>query len=250
MSHVYIKKEKTNLKIYIRLLGVLFILSGIAFFIHFFFPVISYQLFIAGRFTNNEIESPVPKRLVVNNNSFTTLIAQGVNSLTSDYTDARNWYPSLNKESAIAKTKKNDEEKVDKYTLSIPKINVENAEVSTVDYDLDKHLVQYLGTSIPGKDGTAVIFGHSTLPYLFNPNNYKTIFAHAHELKVGDEVFATVNGISYKYKIFAVNITNPEDTNILSQSYDHSYITIVTCTPPGTTWKRLVIRATLESPIN
>jgi len=33
-------------------------------------------------------------------------------------------------------------------------------------------------------------------------------------------------------------------------SFDNSYITLVTCTPPGTTWKRLVIRASLDSIIS
>lgn len=253
MSHVYIKQEKKSFKKYIKILGILFILLGLGFFVHFFFPLISYQIFIAGQFENNEIESPVPKRLVVNNNSsFTTLIAQGVNSLTADYTDARNWYPALNQAHAMEAVEIAKEEKknVDTYSLSIPKIKVENAEVSTVDYDLERHLIQYLGTSIPGEKGTAVIFGHSTLPYLFNPNDYKTIFAHAHNLEIGDEIFATVEGVTYEYKIFSINITDPEDTNILSQSYDHSYITLVTCTPPGTIWKRLIVRASLESAVN
>src|SRR5690606_26351929 len=133
---------------------------------------------------------------------------------------------------------------------SIPKLKIENAIVSTRDYDLEQHLVQYFGTAIPGENGTAVIFGHSTLPSWFDPKNYKTIFATLHTIKTGDEIFITVNGATYKYKIFSILITDPEDTNILSQSYDNSYITIVTCTPPGTIWKRLIVRAALESTLN
>jgi len=133
------------------------------------------------------------------------------------------------------------------FYLTIPKLKIENAEVSTKDYDLEKHLVQYFGTSIPGEKGTAVIFGHSTLPYLFNPKNYKTIFATLHTIEVGDEIYVKVKDISYKYKIFSITITSPDDTNILSQSFDYSYITLVTCTPPGTIWKRLIVRAGLDS---
>lgn len=253
MSYHYVKHSKSGRKKIVKLFGFALVLGGLLFFLYFFFPVISYQLFIAGQFENSEIETPVPKRLVVNNNaSFTSLIAQGMTSLTSDYTDARNWYPELPSrvEASGSQNGSQAEKKVDTYTLSIPRINIENAEVSTVDYDLENHLIQYLGTSIPGEKGTAVIFGHSTLPYLFDPNNYKTIFANAHQLEVGDELFVTVEGVTYKYEIFSVLITDPEDTNILSQSYDHSYITLVTCTPPGTIWKRLVLRASLESAIN
>lgn len=218
------------------------IILGIGLLAFFLFPVFSYQLFL-GNYVRDNIETPIPKYMIARNDNLGSLIAQGINSLTRDYGDARNWYPQVN-ESIQEKTI------VDSYLLSIPKLKIDNAEVSTIDYDLDNHLVQYLGTSIPGDLGTAVIFGHSTLPQLFDPKNYKTIFANAHTLKVGDELYATVSGVKYKYKIFSIIITSPEDTNILSQGFDHSYITIVTCTPPGTIWKRLVIRAALEAPNN
>ncbi len=241
MSAYYIKKNKSNAKKYVKFAGGIFILFGLGFFVYFFFPTFSYQFFLADATSQGAIETPIPKQLVVNKNGgLGSLIAQGINSLTTDYTDARNWYPQMSAE-------EKSDTKVEKYSLSIPKIKIENAEVSTMDYDLEKHLVQYLGTSIPGENGTAVIFGHSTLPQLFDPKNYKTIFANAHNLKVGDELFATVNDVKYRYKIFSIVITTPDDVNILSQSYDHSYITLVTCTPPGTIWKRLIIRASLES---
>lgn len=253
MTGYYIKKSgsrvpdfspaKRGFRKVLKIAGLGFVLSGASFFLYFFFPLLSYQFFLANAFEANQIEVPIPKYLVVNKNSdLGSLVASGFTSLTSDFTDARNWYPGLSPQ--------NQNAKVDSYLISIPRLKIENAEVSTQDYDLERHLVQYLGTSIPGEKGTAVIFGHSTLPQLFNPKNYKTIFANAHNLKTGDEVFINVNGITYKYKIFSIVVTNPEDTNILSQSYDNSYVTLVTCTPPGTIWKRLVVRASLDTVMN
>ena len=243
MTAYYIKKSGLGIQSFRKILkiaGLGFVLIGASFFLYFFFPVLSYQFFLANAFDKNRIEVPIPKYLVVNrNNDLGSLVASGITSLTSDFTDARNWYPNLSPQ--------NQKAQVDSYLLSIPRLKIENAQVSTRDYDLAKHLVQYLGTSIPGEQGTAVIFGHSTLPQLFNPKNYKTIFATLHTLKVNDEVFINVDGITYKYKIFSIVITDPEDTNILSQSFDNSYITLVTCTPPGTIWKRLVVRASLDS---
>ncbi|OGH17682.1 MAG: hypothetical protein A2868_01905 [Candidatus Levybacteria bacterium RIFCSPHIGHO2_01_FULL_40_15b] len=246
MTAYYIKKSGLGIQSFRKILkiaGLGFVLIGASFFLYFFFPVLSYQFFLANAFDKNRIEVPIPKYLVVNrNNDLGSLVASGITSLTSDFTDARNWYPNLSPQ--------NQKAQVDSYLLSIPRLKIENAQVSTRDYDLAKHLVQYLGTSIPGEQGTAVIFGHSTLPQLFNPKNYKTIFATLHTLKVNDEVFINVDGITYKYKIFSIVITDPEDTNILSQSFDNSYITLVTCTPPGTIWKRLVVRASLDSVVN
>ena len=245
MTSYYFKRNNNVLRKLLKLAGVGFVFLGASFFLYFFFPVISYQIFIAKVHGASEIEVPIPKYLVAKkSNNLGSLVTASITSLTTDYTDARNWYPNLVPQ---PDAEVEEEEKVESYSLSIPKLKIENAEVSTQDYDLEKHLVQYLGTSIPGVNGTAVIFGHSTLPQLFNPSNYKTIFANAHILKVGDEIFTNVKGITYKYKIFSIVITDPEDVNILSQSYDHSYLTLVTCTPPGTIWKRLIVRATLDT---
>ncbi len=235
----YEKGAKASRKKYVKILGSFFIIFGILFFGYFFFPLLSYQVFLANA-SEGDIEVPIPKYLVAKKTgNISDLISERITSLTTNFNDARNWYPDVQ----IAKQ---EERKVDKYSLSIPKLKIENAEVSTTDYDLANHLVQYFGTAIPGEPGTAIIFGHSTIPAWFDPKNYKTIFATLHTLKVGDEFQATVDGKTYNYKIFSIEITTPEDTNMFSQSFDHSYITIVTCTPPGTIWKRLVVRAAME----
>jgi sortase A len=223
-----------------KILGFFFLSAGFSICLYFFFPLISYQLFLANNFENGNIEVPIPKYLVVKNNgSIGDLISNGFGALSTDYTDARNWYPDLRTNSNALK--------INSYKLSIPKLKIENAEVATKDYDLSRHLVQYFGTSLPGENGTAVIFGHSTLPQLFDPKNYNAIFATLHTLKIGDELIINIDGVVRRYKIFSITITNPEDTNILSQTYDSSYVTLVTCTPPGTVWKRLIVRASLDS---
>lgn len=247
MPKYYFKTEQSiktfsllGKKTYIKLIGVVCFLAGASLFSYFIFPVISYQLFLAPIFSSSSFESPIPKYLVVNDNRYIpSLFSQSISSLTADYTDARNWYPKYQLDPEKAK--------ISSYTLSIPRLKIVDADVSTVDYDLSQHLIQYSGTSIPGEKGAAIIFGHSTLPQLFDPKNYKAIFATLHTIKIGDELTATVDGITHKYKVFSINITNSEDTNIFSQAFDNSYITLVTCTPPGTVWKRLVVRASLDS---
>ena len=132
------------------------------------------------------------------------------------------------------------------YDLSIPKLHIENAVVSTTDTDLSSHLVNFPGTAVPPAKGTSAVFGHSTLPSLFNPHNYKTILAMAHTLVVGDKILVTANNIQYSYIIYSISIVDADDTSYLAQETDNSYLTIITCTPPGTVWKRLIIRSKLE----
>src|SRR3990167_4618017 len=125
-----------------KIIGAILIIAGFFIFLYFLFPVLSYQIFIANAYEGNELETPIPRDLVLNRRiGVGDLIATGINSLTTNFHDARNWYPEIKSETI-------EKAKVDSYNLSIPKAGIVDAEVSTRDYDLDKHLVQYFGTAI------------------------------------------------------------------------------------------------------
>lgn len=235
MAYYFVKKKTKLPRFAKKIVGVFIICCGITLLSYFFFPLFLYQIVFS--VTNKSVAVPLPKYAMVGKDNSIVGLVKGTSDLTTDFNDARNWYPKMR----VAKNAPTS-----KYTLSIPSLKIQNAEVSTVDYDLSKHLIQYAGTSIPGDNGTSVIFGHSTLPQWFNPKDYKTIFATLHKIKNGDEIYANVNGVKYLYKVYSITVTTPEDTNMFEQSYDHSYITIITCTPPGTLWKRLIVRASLE----
>jgi len=244
MSKYYYKKTSGNLlKKSLRIASAALLLVGLLIAVYIFFPLILWQIYFQRVFASQNITTPIPKSIVVNSSIIENLIIQARNTLTGvDYTNAENWFPTLN----TGKLGKKGSPKVSSYTLSIPKIQIDNAYVSTVDNNVGIHLINYQGTSIPGDLGNAVIFGHSTLPQLFNPKDYKTIFANAYKLKVRDKILTHVNGVSYLYKIYSISVVDPSDTSVFSQTFDNSYVTLVTCTPPGTVWKRLVIKASLE----
>lgn len=243
MAKYYYKATKSKMSRYIRIVGLSCITAGFGVFLYFFFPIVAYQFFIAAPHQNGDIAAPVPKYLVGKSNNVRSLIDQGISRLQFDYKDARNWYPQVHAaEETVAPVAA-----VDSYLLSIPKLGINNANVARNNYNLSETLVHYYGPSNPLERGTSVIFGHSTLPQWFDPTNYEAIFATLHTIAVGDEFIITVDGKQYTYEIFATEITTSEDVNIFSQSYDNSYITLVTCTPPGTIWKRLIIRAVQKS---
>lgn len=155
----------------------------------------------------------------------------------ADLTHVSAWYPAAPQKKVVTP--------VNTYTLSIPKLKIENALVSIGSDDLNTSLIHYGGTGLPGQYGTAVIFGHSALPQFFNPANYKTIFSTLPTLKSGDRVVVVFDGITYTYEIFNLAVVDPADLSALEQDFDNSYITLVTCVPPGTYWKRLNIKAKL-----
>jgi len=240
MSRLYYKKkDKKQVKIIIRYFGLGIAVVGFLFLVYLFFPLLSWKIYLAPIYASQGFMAPIPKTTVLNRSNMQSLLAATVNSLGGvDYSNAQNWFPTFKGVSTTPK--------VSSYTMTIPNINVTDALVSTVDNDVDSHLVNFGGTAVPPDKGNAVVFGHSTLPQLFNPKNYKTIFAYAHTLKIGDEIIVRQNNISYTYRIFSITIVPPGDTSPLAQEYDDSYLTLITCTPPGTVWERLVIKGRLE----
>lgn len=239
MSKIYKKANRKNYKRAGRIVALIFLLAGLGIFLYSFFPVISWQIYFAPLFASQNIQAPIPKTTVLDQRQIETLITSAKRNLSLDYTNAQNWFPNFN-------PKANKQKTVEGYNISIPAINIQNAKVSTVDYDLSSHLVNYDGTALPPYKGNAVIFGHSTLPQLYNPKDYKTIFANAYKLKTGDDIFIYLPGISYKYKVTNVYVVEADDTTPLEQNFSDSFVTLITCTPPGTVWKRLIIKGRLE----
>ncbi len=227
-------------KLIVRIFAVLCICVGATVAGYIFLPLILWQIFLAPVFNQQAIATPIPRTVLVTPNSIKSLISSQASTFGGvDYTDAKNWFPGY--------TKSGGKARVNYYTISISKINLTNAVVSTVDDDLAKHLVNFAGTSVPPEKGNTVVFGHSTLPQLYNPRDYKTIFAKIHEVSVGDTILVNVNSILYTYKIFSITIVDPSDTSVLAQTVDDSYLTLITCTPPGTIWERLVIKSRLQT---
>lgn len=235
MSKYYYKKGALyNFKKYFRLTSFLLFLAGISTILYVFLPIVSWQIYFSPVFASQDITPSIPRANIID------LARNSIDRI--DYTKAENWFPKFTPSDESGQIS----DDTPFYTISIPKINIENAAVSTIDTDLEKHLVNYRGTGIPGKNGNAVIFGHSTLPQLFNPKDYKTIFANVYKLKNEDIIYTTVNGVIYTYKVFKIIVISPEDSSALAQDYGNSYLTLVTCTPPGTIWKRLIVKAVLK----
>jgi len=240
VKYYYKKTGKSRKRKTLRALSLGVFVTGIIIILYVFFPFISWQIYFAPAFANQNIASPIPKSNFVSKAALESLIVDASNNLSGvDYENAQNWFPRF-------KSQDGNTPKTTSYTISIPKLKIKDASVTTVDNDLAKHLVNYGGTAIPPDKGNAVVFGHSTLPQLFQEGNYKTTFTYLYELSEGDEIIVKVASKTYKYKIESVIVIDPENTSVLEQTYDDSYLTLITCTPPGTIWKRLVIKSRLE----
>jgi len=240
MSTLYLKKTKRKFpKIVLRIIGLLLAFLGLSMTAYVFAPLILWQIFLSPVFASQAMAIPVPKPNFLTPALIQNVLSSQVQLLRgTDFNNAKNWFPTFIGKSTVSR--------IATYSISIPKLNIVNAMVTTQDNDLGKHLVNLSGTAIPPDKGNAAIFGHSTLPQLYNQKDYHTIFANIHHLQVGDEILVNVENITYTYKIFSITVVDPDNTSVLEQTADDSYLTIITCTPPGTIWERLVVKSRLQ----
>jgi len=224
MVQLYLKKPvKTKLLPVLPLISVfvgLTILSWVA------WPIISFQLFYDPEAA--KIITPLADDFISQAEAEAAEI---------DLTKASNWFPN--------QPKKATDSPIDSYLLSLPKLRISNAIVRIGTDDLSKNLIHFGGSGIPGQPGNAVIFGHSVLPVFYDPKNYLTIFSLLPTLKEKDDIYIRFDGVDYRYQVTDMKVTEPDDVSGLEQKYDDSYITLVTCVPPGTYLKRLWVTARL-----
>jgi sortase A len=209
-------------------------ISGIIILIGVIYPIASYNSIYSRNYSN--LVSPITE---------TEGKVQGTTTAGKlDYTRASNWFPGgASKEDFISS-------KVNYYTISIPKLKIDKATVAIGGEDLSQSLIQYPGTALPGRRGNAVIFGHSILPIFYNPKNYLSIFSLLPTLRVGDAVYIDYDGVAYTYKVEIMFEVSPVDIQVLDQDSSDSFLTLVTCVPPGDPGdpKRLIVRARVVPP--
>lgn len=238
MSYIYIKKIKNSPRLnktQKKYLAATFFGFGILFLASAVLPIIQFQLEYAVKF--NQILNPLSVK-------FYNQTGAILGEMTTDYSQLSNWFVSGDKNQNIINNLVNSSETTS-YFLSIPVLKIDNAVVDVGSMDLKKSLIQYPQTALPGQLGNTVVFGHSVLPQFFNPKSYLTIFATLFRLKTGDEIFVDFDKIKYKYRVEEMYEIKPTDLSVLEQRFDNRYLTLITCSPPGTYLRRLVVRAKL-----
>lgn len=217
--------QKTILRVSAIVSGI----SGIVILFGVLYPIISYDARYSSKY--DSLISPITQE-------------KEATIEEVDYTRASNWFVGGAPKDQFATSK------VEYYTISIPKLKIENATVAIGGDDLSENIIQYPGTALPGKRGNAALFGHSILPIFYNPKDYLSIFSLLPTLKKGDDIFVDYDGISFKYVVEEMFEVLPTDIQVLNQDTTDSFLTLVTCVPPGHPQKpkRLIVRARVVLP--
>ena len=115
----------------------------------------------------------------------------------------------------------------------------------TFQNDLKEGVVHYPGTANPGEPGNVFITGHSSY-YLWDTGRYKDVFARLNQLKPGDDIVLYYNQKKYHYVVRERKEVQNDDISVLDQGTE-KILTLMTCSPVGTNFRRLVVVATEET---
>ncbi len=239
---VYTKEYESKTKKMLKFFSYVILIAGIGMMFWAYYPMISFEIY-ARFFIRKDTSSPVPDSEEASSLQLAKTVHASSNFYSNnlrDFTQANVWFPVKNVPGA------NDNIDVKEYYLSIPKLNLENLKVTVGGDDLSTSLVHYLPTSKPGQYGKVAIFGHSTLPQLYNKNDYKTVFTYLPQMDVGDNISISIEGKEYEYEVYDMYIVKPDKVSVLEQNFNASYIMLVTCVPPGTYKERLIVEAKLK----
>jgi len=141
--------------------------------------------------------------------------------------------------------------------LIIPKINVDVPVIYGVGNDYNSQMAAMAkgvadfaipgASSRPGQVGNTVLSGHSSND-LFDGGDYKFIFAQLEKMVVGDTVYTNYEGKRYTYVVTKTEVVKPTQVNKLVYPTDKPILTLITCTPLGTSRDRLLVTAEQVSP--
>lgn len=142
------------------------------------------------------------------------------------------------------------------FSIVIPKINVNSKVFANTSFSEKDQYSQILqqgvahaqGTYLPGDGGTVYLFAHST-DYIWNINRFNAVFYLVKELIPNDEIDLVYEGKVYTYRVDKTRVVNASDTYYIKPRKNGEELILQTCWPPGTTWKRLLVFAKLETEV-
>ena len=139
--------------------------------------------------------------------------------------------------------------------LIIPKLNVDvpvnfGIQLSEVMGAMNHGVAHYRiagASAFPGEIGNLVITGHSAGD-IYSSNPYKYIFSGLERLEDGDLIYVNYNSVRYTYRVTKREVVEPTNVGALIYETEKPMLTLVTCTPLGTSRYRLLVTGEQISP--
>lgn len=131
------------------------------------------------------------------------------------------------------------------YTISIPKINAYSPIIPDVDPFNETEYRKALKQGVAQAKGNSNFFFAHSSDSPWNLTSYNIVFFRLGELKSGDAIFIKKDGVEKKYLVKDKKVVWPSAVKYL-ESGSNEEIVLQTCTPIGTSLKRLLVFAQVQ----
>lgn len=136
------------------------------------------------------------------------------------------------------------------YSLMVPRIGANVKVVANVDPYSEAEYQRALangvahakGTVFPGQVGNTFLFAHSSRNWEI-ANQYNAVFFLLYKLQKGDDIYVTYAGQTFHYLVNELKYIDADAVEYLSPDSTEKTLTLMTCWPPGTTLRRLIVTA-------
>lgn len=136
------------------------------------------------------------------------------------------------------------------FGIVIPKINANSRIIQDVDPNIEsiyqealtKGVAHAKGSSLPGGKGNIFLFSHSSSDFL-SATKYNSIFYLLSKLESGDPIKLYHKQTEFNYLVREKKVVEADDISYLQIEDTGESLTLMTCWPPGTSLKRLIIQA-------
>ena len=141
------------------------------------------------------------------------------------------------------------------FGIVIPKIKANARIISNIDpFNEEEYqraltigVAQAQGSALPVQTGNTFIFAHSAGNWYF-ANQYNAVFYLLYKLTKGDVIEIYYKNTLYTYKVRELRTVEANEVGYLTSKTDGwKTLTLMTCWPPGTTLKRLLVIADISS---
>ncbi len=199
-----------------------FLFFGIFILMQVLLPIISFQVWELSQELGNNTALVSPQK-------------SGGQSVLGVSIENKNNFSSF-----ISSNKRETVAPYSKFSISVPRLKIDNLSVDVDSNDLSNGLAHLPGTSLPGEKGNVFISGHSALSPIFS---FKTAaFAKLQDLKKGDQIILQAEGTEFSYLVEELKVVDPKDLSVINPPDKRGrFITLMTCVPPGLNFKRLVV---------
>lgn len=134
---------------------------------------------------------------------------------------------------------------IPKIEVSAPLIFIEDSDEEKVYKSLDKGVVHYPDSVLPGEKGQTIILGHSAPPN-WPEINYDDVFSRLDKLDKGDEVFVYFDHQEYVYSVIKkIFLEKGEESYKDGLTNSNNMLILISCWPPGEDYRRIAVQAEL-----